>query len=286
MAELTEYPAEDDGLRTAAAALLTAFENLGPEHQALTAEGNGATAKERQGTVRRMTQSLVNASRTLVHAMELLTQSYGMRALGIGNQMSKDADGADYSPLLTSGNPDEKLYETASFVQVAVRRVGEAYEPTKKYPGLATARQPQAVRTVLVSLRTALNGLCAEMMARDLTEDSAEFAPCLTFLEELEARVCTTLPTLADLPGCKHVTWDTTLYGKLLSAGIGSAERDVIFWLLCQPTAQEQQPLDEIATQLHLESDQVDEALKKLRAIGLLRADGTLVSVYNGPAPA
>lgn len=277
------HPAEDDRLRTTAAALLTAFENLGPEHQALVAEEKATTAKERQGTVRRMIQSSVDAGRILVHAMELLAQVYGMQALGISNQMAKDAEGAPYSPLLTPGNPDEKLYETAGFVQVAARRLGEAYEPTKKYPALAVARNPQAMRTVLSNLRTALTGLSAEMTARDLKDDAAELAPTLTFLDALETRVIPTVPIQAMwAPQYRAVA--TELHDKLLSAGIGSAEREVAFWLIFQEDARPEPGV--IARQLDLKKGRVEEALEKLKALGMLRHDGTLVGVYCGPAPA
>ncbi|MFH8642031.1 hypothetical protein [Streptomyces goshikiensis] len=277
------HPADDDNLHTAAAALVTAFENLGPEHQALVTEEKETTAKERQGTVRRMIQSVVEASRILVHAMELLAQIYGMQALGIRYQMAKDADGRDYSPLLTTGNPNEKLYDTALFIRVIVQRLGEAYEPTKKYPALAVARKPQAVGTALSSLRTALTSLSAEMSARDLAEDAAEFDPDLTILDELEARVIPTVPTQA-MWSPKHVAVSTELHGKLLSAGIGSAEREVAMWLILQEDVHQEPSV--IAAQLDLQQGQVKEALEKLKRLGLLRHDGTLVGVYRGPAPA
>lgn len=277
----TEQDPEVDNLRTAVAALLAAFESLGPEHQALTAEETDTTAKERQGTVRRMLQSITDAGRILVHAMELLALAHGMRALGINHQMAKDSEGHAYSPLLRPGNPGEKLYEAMSYVQVAIVRLGEAYEPTKKYPALAVARQPQAVKTVLASLRTALTSLCAELTIRDPEEDITEFDGALGFLTELETRVCLTLPTQAAFAGL-HVSVSTMLLDKLLSAGV--AERDVAMWLLAQPDGQ--WTPDEIDARLGLERGQAEKAVRKLKAIGLLRDDGTLVGVHRGSVPA
>ncbi|MFE5863182.1 hypothetical protein ACFQ77_21925 [Streptomyces virginiae] len=276
------HPADDDNLHAAAAALVTAFENLGPEHQALVTEEKETAAKERQGTVRRMIQSVVEASRILVNAMELLAEIYGMQALGIRYQMAKDADGRDYSPLLTTGNPNEKLYDTALLIRVIIQRLGEAYEPTKKYPALAVARKPQAVGTVLSSLRTALTSLSAEMSARDLAEDAAEFDPDLTILDELESRVIPTVPIQTVWPS-QYRAVATELYDKLLSMGIGSTEREVTFWLICQGNARPEPGV--IAGQLDLKKGRVEEALEKLTSLGVLRDDGTVVGVYHGPAP-
>ncbi|MFI5987783.1 hypothetical protein ACIBEA_43885 [Streptomyces sp. NPDC051555] len=201
-----QHPTGTEGLRAVAAALLVAFENLGAEHEALTEEEKATTAKERQGTVRRMIQSIVDADRTLAHSVDLVATVYGMRALCIRGQMTKGADGGDYRPLLSLGNPDEVLYETASYLQVVVQRLGEAYEPTKKYPGLAVARRPQEMRTVLSSLGAALAGLCAEMITIGLSEDPAEFDSCLAFLDELESRTCRLVPPQATGPTADDVT--------------------------------------------------------------------------------
>ncbi|WP_371647836.1 MULTISPECIES: hypothetical protein [unclassified Streptomyces] len=238
---MTEQPcAEGDHLRTVAMGLVAAFESLGAEHQALTAEEKETTAKERQGTVRRMVQSITDASRTLVHAVNLLAQVHGMRALGIGNQMAKDADGRAYSPLFALGNPDELLYETASCVQVVARRLSEAYQPTKKYPSLATARKPQEMKTVLSSLRTALTGLCVELTARNLTQDAAEsdeptdpdltegiveFDECIAFLDELESRTCVVLPAQAAGPTADDVTAAILASPDIARAAAAALER-------------------------------------------------------------
>ncbi|WP_406347001.1 hypothetical protein [Streptomyces sp. NBC_00648] len=205
--------------------LLAAFESLGAEHQALTAEEKETTAKERQGTVRRMIQSITDASRTLIHAVNLVAQVYGMRALGIDNQMAKDADGRVYSPLLTPGNPDEMLDETASYAKVVAQRLNETYQPTKKDPGLATARQPQEMKAVLSSLRTSLTGLCAELTARDLMEDAAEFDECITFLDELESRTCHVVPAQAVWPTADDVTAAILASPDIARAAAAALER-------------------------------------------------------------
>lgn len=157
-----------------------------------------------------MIQSVTDAGRTLAHSVDLVATVFGMRALGIRGQMAKGADGVDYSPLLSSGNPDEVLYETASYLQVVVRRLGEAYEPTKKYPSLAAVRRPLEMRTVLMSMKSALTGLRVEMItlgpAQDAAEFDAEFDSCLAFLDELESRTCRLLPAQAAGPTAADVT--------------------------------------------------------------------------------
>ena len=182
-------PEPNDGLRTVAMGLMAAFESLGAEHQALTAEEKGTTSTERRATVRRMIQSVTDASRTLVHSVDQVAKVCGLRELGINEQMAKGADGSDYGPLLALSDPDEALYEAATYIQAAVRRLSEAYKPTKKHRDLARARRPQEMGAVLSGLRTALIGLRSEVVARDLTDDDAEFDPCIASLDELEERM-------------------------------------------------------------------------------------------------
>ncbi|MFE4829825.1 hypothetical protein [Streptomyces sp. NPDC056672] len=187
----------EDGLRAIAMGLLAAFEALGAEHQALTAEEKEITATERRGTVRRMIQSITDASRTLARSVDQVATVYGLREFGIDRRMAKGIDGCDYSPLLTVGDPDERLYGAATDVEFAGRRLGEAYKPTKKYPGLAVARRPQEMRTVLSSVRGALTGLTAELAARELAESAAEFESTIAFLGELETQTCSVVPAQA-----------------------------------------------------------------------------------------
>ncbi|GGN64186.1 hypothetical protein GCM10012285_66010 [Streptomyces kronopolitis] len=220
-----QLPDEGDGLRTVAAELLTAFENLGAEHQVLTAEERETTAAERRGTVRRMIQSHTDANRTLVHSVDRVATVYGLREFGINRQMAKGVEGGDYSPLLALGDPDELLYETATYVQAVVRRLNEAYKPTKKYPNLATARRPQEMKKVLSSLRAALTGLCAELVARDLTEDTAEFDPCIAALGELEGRVCRVVPAQASGPTAEDVTAAILADPEIARAAAAALER-------------------------------------------------------------
>ncbi|MFJ2110736.1 hypothetical protein ACIOEX_02215 [Streptomyces sp. NPDC087850] len=190
----------EDGLRVIAMSLLAAFECLGAEHQALVEEEKETTVTERRGTVRRMIQSITDASRTLVRSVDEVARVYGLREFGIDRQMAKSADGCDYSPLLAMGDPGEVLYETARYVEAVVQRLGEAYKPTKKYPGLAVARRPQEMRIALSSLRGALTGLSAELGAHDLTEDADEFDPCIAFLGQLETRTCSVVQAKASGP--------------------------------------------------------------------------------------
>ncbi|MFD4831242.1 hypothetical protein ACFWPV_15515 [Streptomyces uncialis] len=220
-----QLPAEGHGLRAAAAGLLAAFEGLGAEHQALTAEVEGTTNKERRGTLRRMIQSVTDASSTLTHATALAAQVYGMRAFGIDNQMSKDADGLPYCPLLSLGTSDEKLYETASYVKVAAQRLSEAYEPTRKHPGLATARRPREMRTVLSSLRTALTALCDELVAHGPAEDSADFEASIALLRELESRTCRMVPAQTAGPTAAEVITAILTDPEIARAAAAALER-------------------------------------------------------------
>ncbi|MFE3121654.1 hypothetical protein [Streptomyces niveus] len=196
----------EDGLRDIAILLLAAFEALGAEHEALKAEEQEATAAERRGTVRRMIQCVTDASRTLVCSTDELAKAYGLREFGINRQMAKGADGHDYSPLLAIGDPDEALYETVTYVEAAVQRLREAYKQTKKYPTLAVARRPQEMRDVLSSLRGALTGLSAELVARHPAEDAGQLDPCIASLSELETRTCGVVPAQASGPTADAVT--------------------------------------------------------------------------------
>ncbi|GGN46761.1 hypothetical protein [Streptomyces fuscichromogenes] len=197
---------QDEGLGAIVVNLLAAFEGLGAEHQALTGEERETTATERRGTVRRMIQSITETSSILVRAVNELAKVYGLREFGIDGQMSKDADGRAYSPLHTAGSPRQVLYEAAMDVEAAAQLLEEAYRPTKKYPGLATARRPREMKAVLSNLRGALGGLGAEFVACGLTEASGEFDPCIASLGELETRTCTVVPAQAPGPTADAVT--------------------------------------------------------------------------------
>ncbi|MFC9033686.1 hypothetical protein [Streptomyces arboris] len=205
MTEQPTNPEHEDDLSAVMKALLTAFENLGAEHQALTEEEKEATATERRGTVRRMLQSITDAGRILAHSVDLVATVHGLRELGVREQMAKGADGSAYSPLLTVGASDEKLYDAAMYIEAATQRLVEAYKQTKKYPALAKARRPHEMRTVLSSLRGALTGLSAELAARGLTEGSTEYELCIAKLGELEAWACTAVPAQASEPTVDEV---------------------------------------------------------------------------------
>lgn len=224
---MTEQPTgpEHDGLRAIATGLLAAFEALGAEHQALTAEEKEITATERRGTVRRMIQSLTDASRTLVDSVDKVAKVHGLREFSIDRQMAKGIDGRDYSPLFSVGDPGQTLYEAASCVEEAVQRLGEAYKPTKKHPALANARRPQEMRTVLSSLRGALTGLSAELVARTPTEDVGNFDLCIAFLGELETRTCSVVPAQASGLTADAVTAAILSDPKIASAAAAALER-------------------------------------------------------------
>ncbi|MFD9872086.1 hypothetical protein ACFXI8_26345 [Streptomyces niveus] len=196
----------DDSLHAIAMDLLAAFEGIGPEHHALTAEARETTATERRGTLRRMIQAIADATSILAQSVDLVAKSYGLYELGINRQMSRGDDGGDYSALILLGDPDETLYEAALSVQTAVQLLGEAYKPTKKYPGLATARRPQEITKTLTSLRRALTALSNVLVARGQLEDSAEFTPCIEFLGELETRTCIAVPPQRSGPTAEDVT--------------------------------------------------------------------------------
>ncbi|WP_331720874.1 hypothetical protein OG306_40535 (plasmid) [Streptomyces sp. NBC_01241] len=284
---MTEQTPSADGVLAISAALMTAWQHLAPEHQALAKEEKETTARERQGTLRRMRENLQDANNQMVFVLDHLATVHGMRALGLHGQHSQDRSGNDYSPLLPVGDPDEKLCEAATILGVAIGNLDKAYVPTQKYPALARCRCPQSMRQLFAGLRDAVTAMCAELMTRDLADGAPELEPWKGFLDELEARVCPilTLPDQAAWPLSKHVAVAPELRGKLLSAGCGSAEREVALWLMFQPDDR-QQPPGEIAAQLDLEPSQVEEALEKLKAVGLLRDDGTLLGVHRGSVPA
>lgn len=189
----------------AAAQLVTVFEQLGAEHQALTAEAGKTTAKERRGTVHRMAECIAQAAYTLNHTVNMLATVHGLRDLGIDRKFSKDAEGRDYSPLNTLGYPGETLYEAAGHLQEVARTLDKAYTPTRKHAGLARARCPQQMRTALTSLRTALDSVCADLAAGHDEEAATEYAPTLKFLSELEDRVCRTVPAQGAGPTADEV---------------------------------------------------------------------------------
>ncbi|MFD3315810.1 hypothetical protein [Streptomyces sp. NPDC058656] len=193
---MTETPATDhDRLPYAVAQLVTVFEQLGAEHKALTSEAAKTTAKERRGTVNRMAESVSQAGFTLGHIVNMLATVHGLKTLGIHQQFSKDADGCDYRPLSSLGHPLQTLHEAAVLLQTVAHTLGKAYAPTRKHPGLATARCPRQLGTALISLRAALQSVCADLAIYQDVEEVAEYAAVLEFLSELEDRVCPTVPT-------------------------------------------------------------------------------------------
>ncbi|MEF3119501.1 hypothetical protein [Streptomyces chrestomyceticus] len=202
---MTEHPADDSRLPRAAAQLTVVFEQLGAEHKALVAEAEKISAKERRGTVHRMTECITQAGRTLNETVNMLATVHGLRALGIDRQFSKDADGRDYSPLGTFAYPGETLYEAADCLQTVARILGQAYTPTRKHPGLARARCPQQMRTALASLRAAVDLLCADLAAGHDEEAATEYAGTLEFLSDLEDRVCRTVPAQGSGPTAEEV---------------------------------------------------------------------------------
>ncbi|WP_424892377.1 hypothetical protein [Streptomyces sp. XH2] len=192
---MTKHPAaDDDRLPHAVTQLVTAFEQLGAEHKALAAEVEKTTARERRGTVNRMVECIAQAGYTLNHIVNMLATVHGLKVLGIDRQLSKDADGRDYSPLNSLGHPGETLYEAAGLIQAVAHTLGKAYTPTRKHPALARARCPQQMATVLSSLRAALDWVCADLAANQDVEAVDQYVPTLTFLSDLEDHVCRTVP--------------------------------------------------------------------------------------------
>ncbi|WP_406220832.1 hypothetical protein [Streptomyces decoyicus] len=203
---MSEHPAADlDRLPHAVSQLVTVFEQLGAEHKALVAEAEKTTAKERRGTVNRMAESVAQAGYTLSHIVTMLATVHGLKALGIDRQFSKDADGRVYSPLDSLGHPGETLYEAAGSLQAVAHALGKTYTPTRKHPALARARCPQQLGAALISLRAALESVCADLAADQDVEAVAEYALTLTFLSDLEDRVCRTVPAQGAGPTADEV---------------------------------------------------------------------------------
>ncbi|MFF2926650.1 hypothetical protein ACFVTP_30285 [Streptomyces celluloflavus] len=203
---MTEHPAADcDRLPHAVTQLVTVFQQLGAEHKALVAEVEKTTAKERRGTVNRMVECVAQAGYTVSHTVNMLATVHGLKVLGIDRQFSKDADGRDYSPLNSLGHPGESLYEAAGHLQAVAHSLGKAYAPTRKHPALARARCPQQLGTALISLRAALESVCADLADDQDVEAVTEYTPTLTFLSELEERVCRTVPAQGAGPTAEEV---------------------------------------------------------------------------------
>ncbi|MEU1824207.1 hypothetical protein ABZ502_17490 [Streptomyces abikoensis] len=203
---MTEHPAaDDDRLPHAVTQLVIVFEQLGAEHKALAAEVEKTAAKERRGTVNRMVECVAQAGHTLNHIVNMLATVHGLKVLGIDQRLSKDADGRDYSPLLSLGHPGETLYEAAGLLQTVAHTLGKAYTPTRKHPALARARCPQQMATVLSSLRAALESVCADLAADMDVEAVDEYAPTLQFLSDLEDHVCRTVPAQGAGPTADEV---------------------------------------------------------------------------------
>ncbi|MFJ4342968.1 hypothetical protein [Streptomyces sp. NPDC088915] len=273
----TTVTTTEDGVRRAVAELVAAFENLGPEHQALRAEEAKTSARERRGTVVRMADGIVQATRAVTLAVEALAAVHGLRDLNVTRQFSKTIDGGDYTPLPSLPDSVQTLHEALTCLEEATTTLGKAFTPTKKHPGLAAARCPEQMQVVLTSLRAAVESVCAVLGDEETT---AEYAPTLTFLDELKDRVC------RPAPGFKHVVVSTELLRGLMDSGTGPVERDVAMWLTLQAGQHRHRSTDGIAAQLGYEQSQVDEALEKLRKAGVLREDGTVHGVHYGPASA
>ncbi|MGA5643302.1 hypothetical protein ACPCTN_31750 [Streptomyces cinereoruber] len=276
-ATTTVTTAEDDGVRRAVAHLTTVLENLGPEHQALRTEEAKTSARERRGTVIRMGEGIVQAARAVALTVEALATVHGLLDLGVTWRFSKTADGGDYTPLPSLPDSTETLYQALTYLDEASVALGKAYTPTKKHPGLAVARCPEQMQVALTSLRAAMEAVCADVADAETT---AEYAPALTFLDELKDRVCRPVPAF------KHVVVSTELLRDLVAAGTGRVERDVAMWLMLQAGQQRHRSTDKIAAQLGYEQSQVDEALEKLQKAGVLREDGTVHGVHCGTASA
>ncbi|MFF3264922.1 hypothetical protein ACFYWO_37895 [Streptomyces sp. NPDC002932] len=202
---MTELPTADHNrLPHAVTQLRIVFEQLGTEHKALVAEAEETTTKERRGTVNRMAEGIAQAGHTLSHTVTMLATVHGLKALGIDRQFSKDADGRDYSPLNSLGHPSEMLYDAAGHIHAVAHTLDKAYAQTRKYPALARARRPQQLGMALISLRAALEAMCADL-SDDQDAEAAEYAPTLTLLRELEERVCHPVPAQSASPTADEV---------------------------------------------------------------------------------
>ncbi|WP_217226013.1 hypothetical protein [Streptomyces anulatus] len=189
----------------AVAQLVTAFEHLGPEHQALTEEAEEITGRERRGTANRMVEGVAQAGYTLSRIVSTLATAHGLKALGIDQQHSKDADGHNYTPLTCLGDPAELLCDAVGHLQVVANLLSKAYEPSRRNSDLARARCPEHLRTVLSSLRSALELLCVDLAAAQDVEAVTEYAPTVELLGALEKRLCPTVPAPRSSPTADDV---------------------------------------------------------------------------------
>ncbi|MGZ2361492.1 hypothetical protein LRE75_33240 [Streptomyces sp. 372A] len=200
----TSSAPDEDGVRRAVADLITVFENLGPEHQALRAEEAKTAARERRGTLVRMGDSICQVVRNVSLTIERLATVHGLRDIGVTFQFSKAADGTEYTHLPTLASSDQTLQDALIYLEQAATTLDKAYTPTKKHPGLAMARCPEHVAAALSSLRSALHAVAAELSKED-EGVAEEFAPTLTLLEVLEKRVCRTVPIQGVGPSAEEV---------------------------------------------------------------------------------
>ncbi|MFJ4710074.1 hypothetical protein ACIP6I_35315 [Streptomyces anulatus] len=183
--------------------LTIVFENLGPEYKALRAEEAKTSARERRGTVVRMGENVAQAARTVAASIGVLATVHGLRALGIDQQFSKDAEGCDYSPLGRLDSPSETLHDAVTYLEEAAVTLGRAYTPSKKNHGLAVARCPQQIKAALSGLRAALDAVSADVPEDDI--DVEEHASVKTLLIEMEQRVCRTVPAQGAGPSPEEV---------------------------------------------------------------------------------
>ncbi|MFD7861619.1 hypothetical protein [Streptomyces sp. NPDC059783] len=193
-----------NGLRRAVADLVTVFENLGPEHQALHTEGAKTTARERRGTLIRMGDGILQVARVVAVAIETLATVHGLCDLGIRWQYSKTADGDDYTDLPSLTDSDQTLRDALAYLDEAANALAKTYTPTKKNPGLATIRCPEHMEVALSGLRSALTAVCAEAAHVDpaVAED---YTPALTLMADLEKRVCRPVPLQRTGPSAQEV---------------------------------------------------------------------------------
>ncbi|WP_186782520.1 hypothetical protein [Streptomyces sp. CBG9] len=194
----------EDHIRCAAVALTTVFESLGAEHQALVSEAASTAARERRGTVTRMSEEIAQTASTVSSTIVELATVRGLRDLGIRRQFAKDGKGGDYSPLLTLADPVDTLYDIVHYLSEAADTLGRAYEPTKKNPGLAVARCPQQMTRAFSSLRAALDAVCADLSTHDagVAEDHESTRRLLI---QLKDRVCPTVPSQGTGPSAEEV---------------------------------------------------------------------------------
>ncbi|MFB7896058.1 hypothetical protein ACFC1B_06985 [Streptomyces xiamenensis] len=189
---MSESPTE---IQRAAAALLRAFRSLGAEHQTLVIELSKTEPKERRGTLSRMMSQVREVGSSTADALEHLAAAHGSQDLGIAGQCSTDEEGNAYHGFGGIEDVGETLFMAALSIKRAVDNMEKAYAPTRKYPHLAVARHPEAMRQVLAGLREALTALGTEAAATD-PEDGVDVGPLLVTLDELESRICRIGPDL------------------------------------------------------------------------------------------